>query len=237
MKIASTAQRLRQILAEKNLKQADVIRLAKPYCTEYSQKLSRSDLSQFVSGKVTPGQWKLTLIALALNVSEAWLMGYDVPKDRQTSQSLSLDPFPAPQITEDYVEFPVIGDMAAGFEHIAAENWEGEKIAIPAQYLRGRPASDYIVLNVLGDSMYPFYLEGDKVLILRTPTLERSGQIGLVRYDGEMATLKKVEYVDGEDWVKLIPLNPMYQPREITGADLEQCSVIGVPKLIIRELE
>lgn len=52
-----------------------------------------------------------------------------------------------------------------------------------------------------------------------------------------MATLKKVEYVDGEDWVKLIPLNPMYQPREITGADLEQCSVIGVPKLIIRELE
>lgn len=192
--------------------------------------VSSATVCDWFNGKKYPRPEKMQKLADFLNVSIAALQS-------EAEQSPVSNPFPAPQITEDYVEFPVIGDMAAGFEHVAAENWEGEKIAIPVQYLRGRPASDYIVLNVLGDSMYPFYLEGDKVLILRTPTLERSGQIGLVRYDGEMATLKKVEYVDGEDWVKLIPLNPMYQPREITGADLEQCSVIGVPKLIIRELE
>lgn len=86
MKISNTAERLKQIIKERNLKQVDIIRMAAPYCTEYRQKLSRSDLSQFISGKVVPGQWKLTLIALALDVSEAWLMGYDAPKERQTSK-------------------------------------------------------------------------------------------------------------------------------------------------------
>ena len=81
-RVSNPSQRLQQILSERNLKQADVLRLAEPYCREYRQKLGRSDLSQFVSGKVIPGQWKLTLIALALNISEAWLMGYDVPQER-----------------------------------------------------------------------------------------------------------------------------------------------------------
>lgn len=90
MKIASTAQRLQQILSERNLKQADVLRLAEPYCQKYRQKLGRSDLSQFVSGKVVPGQWKLTLLSLALNVSETWLMGYDVPQERD-SQPTGLE--------------------------------------------------------------------------------------------------------------------------------------------------
>ena len=85
--------------------------------------------------------------------------------------------------------------------------------------------------------MYPFYLDGDKVLVLLTPTLSRSGQIGVIRYDGEMATLKKVEYVDGEDWMRLIPINPEFKPKTITGSDLEMCEVIGIPTLLIREIE
>ena len=51
-----------------------------------------------------------------------------------------------------------------------------------------------------------------------------------------MATLKKVEYVLGEDWMKLIPINPEYQPKTIEGADLELCRVLGIPKLLIREI-
>ena len=49
--------------------------------------------------------------------------------------------------------------------------------------------------------------------------------------------MKKVEYVMGEDWMKLIPLNPQYPPKMIEGADLEQCEVIGVPRLLVREIE
>ena len=49
--------------------------------------------------------------------------------------------------------------------------------------------------------------------------------------------MKKVEYVTGEDWMKFLPLNPLYPPRTIEGADLEQCRVIGIPKVLIRDIK
>lgn len=55
------------------------MRLAEPYCKQYDVKLNRNDLSQYVNGKVEPGQTKLYILGQALQVSEAWLMGYDVP--------------------------------------------------------------------------------------------------------------------------------------------------------------
>lgn len=78
----TTAQRLVAIMEERNLRQVDILEKAKPYCEKYKQKLTKSDLSQFVNGKVTPRQWKLTILSLALDVSEAWLMGFDVPMER-----------------------------------------------------------------------------------------------------------------------------------------------------------
>lgn len=82
MKSSSTSERLKQIMKEKSLKQVDILEAAKPYCEKYGVKLTKSDLSQYVSGKVEPGQEKLTVLGLALNVSEAWLMGYDVNMER-----------------------------------------------------------------------------------------------------------------------------------------------------------
>ena len=93
------------------------------------------------------------------------------------------------------------------------------------------------MLSVKGDSMYPQYMDGDKVLILKQSTMNRSGEIGAIIYDGDMATLKKIEYVDGEDWVKLIPINPEYTPKTIRNEDLEQCHVLGIPRLLVREIE
>ena len=49
--------------------------------------MNKSDISQYVSGKVEPNQDKLFVLSLALNVSEGWLMGYDVPKSRSSSAS------------------------------------------------------------------------------------------------------------------------------------------------------
>ena len=197
----------------------------------------KSTIMRYEAGEIA--RIKLPLlqeIARKLDVSPDWLALKTDNTGKYPSTSRGAYGFPAPQISDDVVTMPVIGDMAAGFEHIAAENWSGDTICVPESYLHGRPASDYIVLNVCGDSMYPFYLDGDKVLVLRTPALEYSGQVALVRYDGEMATLKKVEYHPGDDKMKLIPANPLYQPREITGSDLDQCSIIGIPKLVIREV-
>ena len=78
----TTAKRLKTIMDLRNLRQVDILNAAKPFCNKYGIKLERNDLSQYVSGKVVPGQDKLTILGLALNVSEAWLMGFDVPMER-----------------------------------------------------------------------------------------------------------------------------------------------------------
>ena len=231
----TTADRLNQIMSERNLKQVDIIRMAQPYCISFKVKLGRNDLSQYLSGKVEPRQNKLYILAKALNVNEAWLMGYDVPRERKEDGE-PADNLPAPEITDDFIEFPVIGEVAAGFEHIAIEDWSGDKIKVPREYLSGHNREDFFVLKVKGDSMYPQYQDGDKVLVLRQSTMNYSGQIGVVIYDGDKGTLKKIEYAQGEDWMKLVPVNPNHPTIKIENEDLERCRVLGIPRLLVREI-
>lgn len=188
--------------------------------------IAKSSIQRYASGatKKVPID-AVEKIAVATGFSSAWIMGWDSEK---------LLP---PTITEDIVTFPVIGEIAAGYDEIAIEDWSGDTVDIPRSYLRGRKESDFFVLSVIGNSMYPMYHNGDKVLILKQSTLDRSGDIGAILYDGECATLKKVEYVQGENWMKLIPLNPEFMPKLIKNAELEQCRVLGIPKLLIREIE
>lgn len=68
---------------ERNLKQVDIVELCKPYSSE-TFKMSKPKLSQYLSGTHKPGNGMLTLLGSALGVSELWLMGYDVPMERQT---------------------------------------------------------------------------------------------------------------------------------------------------------
>lgn len=87
MKKFNTSDRLKQLMDARNLKQADIIRAVEPYCKKYNIKLGKSILSQYISGGVEPGQDKLTILGMALGVSEVWLMGYDVPMDREAPNS------------------------------------------------------------------------------------------------------------------------------------------------------
>ena len=86
MKSSSTSERLKQIMNERSLRQVDILEAAKPFCEKYGVKLAKNDLSQYVSGKVEPRQEKLTILGLALNVSETWLMGYDVRRERDETE-------------------------------------------------------------------------------------------------------------------------------------------------------
>lgn len=81
MKKETTSIRLKKIMEERKLRQVDILNLTEPFCKEYSVKMNKSDISQYVSGKNEPNQEKLFVLGKALNVSEAWLMGFDVPSN------------------------------------------------------------------------------------------------------------------------------------------------------------
>lgn len=87
MKKENTSLRLKQLMSVKNMRQIDILNACLPYCEQYSVKMNKSDISQYVSGKVEPNQDKLYILGKALNVTEAWLMGYDVPMERNTVEN------------------------------------------------------------------------------------------------------------------------------------------------------
>ena len=108
----TTALRLKQIMELRNLRQVDVLELAKPFCEKYGTKLHKNDLSQYCSGKVDPGQDKLTILGLALGVSEAWLMGYDVPMERNVTPTADIND----GRTQEYIQlFSLLDDTQKDF--------------------------------------------------------------------------------------------------------------------------
>lgn len=91
MEIQNTSSRLKQTMMERKLRQVDLLEMVKPFCEKYNVKINKSDISQYLSGKVKPGQEKLSMLGMALNISETWLMGYDVPKEKDyTNENINL---------------------------------------------------------------------------------------------------------------------------------------------------
>ena len=143
----------------------------------------------------------------------------------------------SPTLTDSFVTFPVLGEVAAGYDRYALPDWTDGEIDIPVTWLSGRPREDYFVLRITGNSMFPTYQDGDIVLVLRQETMDHSGQIGVVLYEDDKATMKRVEYVMGEDWMRLIPINPQYPPIMVTDERLEHCRVLGIPKMLVRKVD
>ena len=56
MKITNTSSRLKSLIQERKIRQVDILNAAKPFCAKYGVKLEKNDLSQYVNGKVEPGQ-------------------------------------------------------------------------------------------------------------------------------------------------------------------------------------
>lgn len=71
---SNCSERIATALSLKKMKQAEL-------CEK--TKIPKSAMSQYISGAFEPKQDRIYLIAKALNVSEAWLMGYDVPMERR----------------------------------------------------------------------------------------------------------------------------------------------------------
>lgn len=65
---------LRQVMDERQLKSVDICRLT---------GLGSGAVSQYLSGKRTPKLSTIELFSKALNISETWLLGLDVPQERE----------------------------------------------------------------------------------------------------------------------------------------------------------
>lgn len=115
------------------------------------------------------------------------------------------------------------------------EEYISEYELVFTELFDGLPQEEFFVLRVVGGSMYPKLLDNDKVLVQRTSSVN-SGTFPVVFYNGGKATEKRVEYVQGCDYVDLIPINPNYLPRRIRGLNLQTCRVVGKVIKFLRDV-
>ncbi len=192
--------------------------------------ISESTLSQWITGKIIPPMPSLQKFAIHIGKELSELLDDDYINNLQSENTNNSN-------DSEYVTFPVLGEIAAGFDKIIAEDWDGEKIPVHTSHLKGRSKDEFFVLEVKGNSMYPEYQNGDKVLILKQSDVSYSGQVGAVLYDDDLGTLKKVEYPVSREWVRLVAINPNVEPKMIEGEELAHCRIIGIPTLLIRDIK
>lgn len=102
MERSSTSERLKQLMSERNLRQVDILEKSKPFQKQLGVKMGRSALSQYVTGKSKPDDKKLYLLSKTLDVSEAWLMGYDVDIKRVPDEERGTTQNESPEILTIY---------------------------------------------------------------------------------------------------------------------------------------
>ena len=212
------ASRLRAALELRGMKQAELVELT---------GIGKSSISTYLRGSYIPKQKNIYKMAKALNVNEAWLMGEDVDPTRQNAYS---EPSDSSLVTIHYA-----GPVAAHFDATPDDAYEQR--TIPAEWIGRRRPEDFFLATVSGDSMYPQFQDGDEILCLRCSDMGIPGRIGIMLLGGDEATVKRIEYKPGEDWIDLVPINPEFKPRRIEGVDLEQCRVVGRVIKVIRTVD
>ncbi len=115
---------------------------------------------------------------------------------------------------------PVLGKVPAGVPIEAVEEVI-ERIPLPASFARS--GEDYFGLLVTGDSMVPEYLDGDIVIIRAQPTADTGDDV-VAYIGGADATLKRI--VVTTTGVQLRPLNPAYETRSFTNAQIESLPLV-----------
>lgn len=192
---------------------------------EINANLPNGTLQGWKNGKASPSRKTLDKIAQFCKKPLSWFYEDHTITAEYLAQEFSEN---------DMYQYQVIGTICAGYDGVAEESYTGEDIVVPPHLIKTRNPNDYFVLEVKGDSMFPLLENGDKVLIRRCDSVD-SGTVAAVGFNYEQATVKKVEYVKGENWMRLVPRNPEYPVITIKDSDLQLCRVYGEVVYLFRE--
>ncbi|HCA7000053.1 TPA: helix-turn-helix domain-containing protein [Staphylococcus pseudintermedius] len=213
----SFKDRLKQIMSERKISQSELSRRT---------GIGRNSISDYLNGKYEAKQDKVFELAKVLNVNEAWLMGFDISKNREIENSITsiydqLTPprqkrvldFANEQLNEQNNKVlhinshNVISEEVAVYGYASAGTGETliDGVEFTTQYNGHIPNHDF-ALQVNGDSMEPLFEDKEIIFVDKTKQIN-SGQIGIFVIDGE-AYLKKVFISD--KGIRLVSLNSKY---------------------------
>lgn len=216
MKILSCSERIKEAMKINNIKQVTLCELT---------GIPKSAMSQYVNGTISPKDERLSRLAKALGVSEAWLKGYDTPMRPAQISGIEF-------LQGNVHMAPLFESVAAGFGCYANDQIIDY---VPLLINNEADAEQTICIKVSGDSMYPKIENGDIIVVQKMDSVD-SGSIGVFLIDDEEGVVKRANYVYGEDWLELVSLNPEYMPRRFEGREVERVKTLGLVKQVIKNI-
>ena len=215
--MATSTERINQIMKEKKLRQIDVLNLAKPFQQKYNIKFSKSHLSQYVNGKSNPDNEKIFLLSKVFGVTEAWLLGYNVPRYERIENT-------GPQ-TPQGLKIPVLGTVAAGIPISAVEEILDYE-EVPQSW---KSQGEFFGLRIKGDSMKPDINHGDTVIVRKQSTAN-NGDVVITLVNGDDVTCKKFEKLD--NGIILISNNSEYSPMYFSNEEVVTKPVVVIGRVV-----
>ena len=176
----------------------------KPIDLANAAGFSESTISQYRSGRSTPKKDRLIVLARALHVSPAWLMGFDVPMEESIM----------PVSTKSY---PVLGYIACGEPIFMPEPME-------LYTVEGAEVKADFVLIAKGDSMVDARINDGDIVFIRSQPVVENGEIAAIAI-GDECLLKRF-YKEG-NVITLVSANPKYAPKVYMEPYAEQIRVMG----------
>lgn len=123
------------------------------------------------------------------------------------------------------IRIPVLGNVAAGIPIQAIEDiLDYEEISEEVAH-----SGEFFALKIKGDSMEPEIRNGDIVIVKQQDDAD-TGDIVIALVNGDDATCKRlVKYRDG---IRLMPINPAYEPMYYTRDEIIEKPVRIIGKVI-----
>lgn len=229
----SFANRFQLALDNLHLKQVDI-------CEKTG--LSSSLINKYITGKAIPRQKKVYLLARALNVNPAWLMGFDVSsapvpehltkKDmediKNNSKSMSLDEKEETMLNymnenniESLFAIPLYNKIDQTIDN-SEKNIEGYIPVSPLIYNMENP-NNYFYLKISDESMNQKYQLGDYVLMKKNNTIINDS-ISLVVLEGKVV-IRKINCQDNLVLLEPLSNNGNYKIQACSKSDI---NVLGL---------
>ncbi|AUU50458.1 TPA: LexA family transcriptional regulator [Staphylococcus aureus] len=218
----SFKDRLKQIMSERKISQSELSRRT---------GIGRNSISDYLNGKYEAKQDKVFELAKVLNVNEAWLMGFDISKNRKienndiTSIYNKLTP-PRQNNVLNYANSQLDEQNSKGDNIVDINSYKQDKTPVNVngcvsagvgerlhdetlftEMVKAPVPPHDLALKVNGDSMEPMFKDGEIIFVEKTHNI-KNGQIGIFIIEEE-AYVKKVFVED--DRLTLVSLNKKYR--------------------------
>lgn len=197
------------------MKTSDRIRVSREALKLTKRELAKrigvheSSISKYEKGVVDFPLSKISDLSRVLNVSEAYLMGWE-DEAKESNQGIKV---------------PVLGAVPAGIPITAIEDIIDYE-EIPQSWSN---QGDFFGLRIKGNSMYPKLENGDVVIVKKQSTAD-NGDVVIAMVNGDDATCKRYKRMDAG--IMLTSDNSEYSPMFYTNEQVQSLPVTIIGKVV-----